>query len=52
MPYSVSPRRVFAIRGGKKSANRSTRIPVSFATAKWPNSCRMMSAAKPAKARK
>src|SRR5258708_40162497 len=50
MAYSVSPRRTLASSGGKKSEKRSTRIPVAFAAAKWPNSCRMMSAAKPRKA--
>ena len=30
MPYSVSPRRTFTISGGKKSAKRSTRMPVSL----------------------
>jgi hypothetical protein len=51
MPYSVSPRRVFAMKGGKKSANRSTRIPVFFATTKWPNSWRMTKVANPTAAR-
>ena len=37
--------------GGKNSAKRSTRMPTALAAAKWPNSCRMISAAKPAKAR-
>src|SRR5512133_163590 len=50
MAYSVSPRRTLASSGGKKSEKRSTRIPVALAAAKCPNSCRMMSAAKPRKA--
>src|SRR4051812_36304079 len=50
MAYSVSPRRILPSSGGKKSEKRSTRIPVALAAAKCPNSCRMMSAAKPRKA--
>ena len=54
MPYSVSLPfgRKRAISGGKNSAKRSTRMPTAFAATKCPNSCRMMSAAKPAKAKK
>src|SRR4051794_20235397 len=51
MPYSVSPRLTRNSSGGKNSAKRSTRIPTALAAAKWPNSCRMMSTAKPTKAR-
>jgi hypothetical protein len=40
------------ISGGKNSEKRSTRMPTALAAAKCPNSCRMMSAEKPAKARK
>src|SRR2546423_1885560 len=50
MAYSVSPRRILASSGGKKSEKRSTRIPVALAAVKCPNSCRMMRAAKPRKA--
>src|SRR5512133_2199481 len=50
MAYSVSPRRTLASSGGKKSEKRSTRMPVALAAAKCPNSCRMMSRAKPRKA--
>ena len=39
-----------ASSGGKNSEKRSTRMPTALAAAKWPNSCRMMSAAKPRKA--
>src|SRR5215207_9878473 len=51
IPYSVSPRRSLNSSGGKKRANRSTRIPTRLAAMKWPNSCRMISAAKPKKVR-
>ncbi len=51
MPYSVSPRLTVHSSGGKKSAKRSTRIPTALAAAKWPSSCRMISSAKPTKAR-
>src|SRR3954447_10639787 len=51
MPYSVSPRLKLQTTGGKNSMNRSTRMPTAFAAAKWPNSCRMIRAAKPANAR-
>src|SRR4051794_4979719 len=51
MPYSVSPRLTFATIGGKNSMKRSTRMPTAFAAVKCPASWRMMSAAKPAKAR-
>ena len=37
--------------GGKNSAKRSTRMPTALAALKWPNSCRMISAAKPTKVR-
>ncbi len=50
IPYSVSPRRNLAIAGGKKRKKRSTRIPTALAAVKCPNSCRMISAAKPAAA--
>jgi hypothetical protein len=52
MPYSVSEffGRHLAISGGKNSAKRSTRMPTALAATKWPASCRMISAAKPAKA--
>ena len=33
------------------SEKRSTRMPTALATAKWPNSCRMIRATKPRKAR-
>ena len=49
-PYSVSPLRTLRSIGGKNSEKRSTRMPTALAAAKWPNSCRMISAAKPAKA--
>ncbi len=54
MPYSVSllRGRHRAMSGGKNSAKRSTRIPTAFAATKWPNSCRMISAANPANARR
>ncbi len=52
MPYSVSPRVTFQIIGGKNRENRSTRMPTALATTKWPASCRMMSRAKPRKARR
>ena len=54
MPYSVSLPlgRHFAMSGGKNRAKRSTRIPTALAATKCPNSCRMISAAKPAKARR
>src|SRR3954451_8589895 len=51
MAYSVSPRRFLASSGGKNSEKRSTRIPTAFAAVKWPASCRMISTAKPRKAR-
>ncbi len=49
-PYSVSPICFFTMNGGKNRPNRSTRMPTAFAATKWPNSCRMISAAKPANA--
>ena len=54
MPYSVSLPfgRHLAISGGKNSAKRSTRMPTALAATKCPNSCRMISAANPAKARR
>ena len=52
MPYSVSPRRTLKSSGGKNSEKRSTRMPTALAAAKWPGSCRMISAANPANARK
>src|SRR4051812_46231244 len=50
MAYSVSPRRMRPISGGKNSEKRSTRIPTALAAAKWPASCRTTRAAKPRKA--
>jgi hypothetical protein len=48
IPYSVSPRLMLTSFGGKNRKNLSTLIPVALATTKWPNSCRMISAQKPA----
>ena len=39
------------ISGGKNSEKRSTRMPTALAAVKWPSSWRMISAAKPRKAR-
>ena len=50
-PYSVSPRCQRSFVRPKNSEKRSTRIPTALAAVKCPSSCRMISAAKPAKAR-
>src|SRR5215207_8878894 len=50
IPYSVSPRLTDHSFGGKKRKKRSTRMPTALAATKWPNTCRMISAAKPANA--
>ena len=52
IPYSVSPRLMLTIFGGKNRKKRSTRIPTAFAAVKCPTSWRMISEPRSPRARR